>query len=643
MFCRRLFLLVFSVLLCQVLLAQLCQGSLGEPLVNITFGAGSNPGPPLNAAATTYRYTAADCPNDGFYTVRNRSDRCYGTWNSLTVDHTGDPNGYFMLVNASYDPGDFYVDTVELACSNTTYEFAAWVTNMNTPNECNGNPIRPNLTFVIAGTDGTQLQSFNTGDLPPQNTAAWRQFGFFFNLPPLVNRVVVKIRNNAPGGCGNDLALDDITFRPCGPKLTAAAAGGNLNVSLCQGVGQSVTLTGTISQGFDNPFLQWQRSNDNGRTWTSIAGANEPTLTENFPATAPAGTVLYRLTAARVENRTILACRVNSDPVTVTINQSPTITAATVAPLCEGSTLRLRATGGATYSWTSSGGFTASGETVVVDKVPLSRKGWYYVTGTDAAGCRGTDSIDVTILPAPKAILNGTVYSICEGEAVQLEAAGGDRYRWSPTAGLNSPSIANPVATPSDSTRYSVLVSNTEGCTDSASVAVNVYKQPTADAGPVREIGLGQNILLAATATGSNVLYAWSPAVAMDDATKLQPRVAPAADQVYILTVTSAAGCGVAIDSVRVIVYKGIYIPTAFTPNGDGKNDVWRIFGLSIYPSYEILVFNRWGGVVYRSKQATAAWDGTLNGRPLPAGSYPYLVRVVGEKRVWKGLLTLIR
>src|SRR5437867_856104 len=93
--------------------AQLCQGSLGDPIINITFGNGANPGAPLSAATTSYQYASNDCPNDGFYTVRNNTLNCFNsTWHTVNNDHTGDANGYFMLINASVQPGAFYLDTV---------------------------------------------------------------------------------------------------------------------------------------------------------------------------------------------------------------------------------------------------------------------------------------------------------------------------------------------------------------------------------------------------------------------------------------------------------------------------------------------------------------------------------------------------
>src|SRR5688500_18775718 len=84
--------------------AQLCNGSLGDPVVHIDFGKGSGVAPALKAATTTYSYVTTDCPGDGFYTVNNFSTRCFNnTWHSLIEDHTAnDVGGYFMLVNASF-------------------------------------------------------------------------------------------------------------------------------------------------------------------------------------------------------------------------------------------------------------------------------------------------------------------------------------------------------------------------------------------------------------------------------------------------------------------------------------------------------------------------------------------------------------
>jgi hypothetical protein len=130
---------------------QLWSGSLGDPVVDITFGSGGGIGPPLPYGVTNYTYVTKDCPQDGAYTIASSTGGCFNTtWFVLPNDHTPNSvNGYMMLINASYEPSDFYVDTVKGLCASTTYEFAAWPLNLNTPSACSGHSILANLTFSI--------------------------------------------------------------------------------------------------------------------------------------------------------------------------------------------------------------------------------------------------------------------------------------------------------------------------------------------------------------------------------------------------------------------------------------------------------------------------------------------------------------
>jgi hypothetical protein len=127
------------------------------------------------------------------------------------------------IYNASYTVGEFYRQTVSGLCGSTTYEFAAWMANILTSTACSSAGIDPNLTFRIASLSGTLLGSYSTGNIAESNTLTWKQYGFVFTTPASQTQVILKIINNAPGGCGNDLALDDITFRPCGPTISVNA------------------------------------------------------------------------------------------------------------------------------------------------------------------------------------------------------------------------------------------------------------------------------------------------------------------------------------------------------------------------------------------------------------------------------------
>ena len=162
----RLFPLFLFFFICLQLQAQQCQGSLGDPIINYTFGSGTNPGAPLSAATTAYQYKNGDCPPDGFYTIITNTNSCFGnTWHTITADHTGNnTNGYFMLVNAKIEPIAFFIDTVRGLCSNTTFQFSAWIANVLKPSACNSNGIQPNITFSIEKLDGTVLQTFNTNN-----------------------------------------------------------------------------------------------------------------------------------------------------------------------------------------------------------------------------------------------------------------------------------------------------------------------------------------------------------------------------------------------------------------------------------------------------------------------------------------------
>jgi hypothetical protein len=128
-----------------------------------------------------------------------------------------------MLIGASNTPSDFYLDTVRNLCANTTYEFAAWALNMMLPSGCSfTGGLRPNVTFNIEDLNGNILGSYNTGDIGTNASPTWVQYGFFFTTPASASSVVLRMTNNGPGGCGNDIALDDITFRACGPTTTAS-------------------------------------------------------------------------------------------------------------------------------------------------------------------------------------------------------------------------------------------------------------------------------------------------------------------------------------------------------------------------------------------------------------------------------------
>ncbi|RYY90167.1 MAG: T9SS type B sorting domain-containing protein [Chitinophagaceae bacterium] len=626
--------------------AQICTGALGDPIVNITFGGGNNPGPQLPASVVGgYQYVQGDCPNDGFYAIRNSTVNCFGnSWHDVTVDHTGDANGYFMLVNASTSPGIFFQDTIRGLCAGTTYEFSAWVLNVLRSSSCGTGAVQPNLTFRIEDLAGNLLRTYNSGTIAPSPSPQWRQFGLSFTTPPTVGTAILRIVNNAPGGCGNDLLLDDISFRACGPILTPSFIGTtNTTQAVCFGQAANLQLDVALSSGFSSPRFQWQQST-NGGPWTDIPGATTQAYNAVFPAGFAVGSYRYRLAVAESANWGTPTCTVASEPLSVLVVGRPAnLTAANSGPACAGTNVQLSANGAVTYNWSGPGGFAASGGSVPLGAVTNAQAGTYSLQAIDSYGCAWAASTNVQVLPLPiAAVLNDTV-SVCAGASITLSASGGASYAWSPADGLGDAAIAQPVATPSDTTLYEVVVTSNDGCSDTASVLVNVWPLPIANAGADRNIFIGDTLYLAGVADGGPLSASWSPAYFLASPSQLNTSAAPQQDTAYVLTVTSLLGCGQESDTMRVRVFRRIEVPNVFTPNGDGRNDRWEIEALAAYRNYTIDLFNRFGQPVLHSVNSFAGWDGTLKGKPLPVGTYYFVLSIGDTAQRLSGFVDLLR
>jgi len=634
----------FSFIYINQLEAQLCTGSLGDPVANITFGTASRA---LTFRQTSYTFNS-DCPDDGQYTIAASIPLCHtvdNSWHPLKEDHTpNDVNGMMMIVNASYNPGDFYVDTVRGLCSNTTYEFAAWIMNILAPGSvCFSNGTVPNITFSIENMDGSIIKQSTTGDIKATAFADWQQFGFFFTNSNNSD-IVLRLKNNGLGGCGNDLALDDITFRPCGPNVTAFIKNNNSSseFNICQGNAANLVLESEVSSGYPDPAYQWQQSNDNGITWSDIAGATSLSLPVSVSPTTPPASIQYRLSVGKISNINTVQCRIASNAISINVNEKPSTEITTNSPFCEGKDVILSAHKGAVYNWTGPNNFTSGDSTLILPDANSTYDGVYMVNIVSAAGCTISTNTSVKVSKSPTAVAGNDV-GICEGNSTQLQGSGGDTYQWSPPAGLSNVAIPNPVASPADSITYSLVVTNEKGCTDTAFTNVFVWKKPAANAGPNKQIMEGDTVMLEGKASGTNVTYNWTPNIHLTNAQLLQPTATPTENTTYTLHVQSLQGCGSATDDVLVRVFKKVDIPNAFSPNGDGVNDKWILKNIDAYPEADITVFNRYGQLLYKAKGNSQPWDGIYNGKPLPVATYYYEIDLKNNFPKLSGWIMLLR
>jgi gliding motility-associated-like protein len=372
-YCCLLFILTASMAYSQ------CTESLGTPIINETFGSGTSQfGPALPSGTTNMQYIENACPEDGYYSIVNYTSLCFGEWHTLT-DHTGDKNGYFMVIDASFQPSDFFVQTVNGLCDGTTYKFAAWIINMF---QISGG-INPNITFTIEKTDGTILSTYNSGDIDVTLPATWQQYGLYFQTPVGVSTVVLRMHNNAPGGQGNDLGLDDITFTPSGPKTTVGINGisGNNATILCN---NKTILSSTVGSCYIKNSYQWQISTD-GTNYNNIPGATNASYTVNLPAT---GSYQYRLNVAESGNIGNASCSANSNIFNI-IYAPPSIANISTS-ICSGSSYLL-----------------PSGKTV-------STAGLHTDTLLNSQGCDSLiTQLDLTVKPGSFSTVTA---SICQGQ-----------------------------------------------------------------------------------------------------------------------------------------------------------------------------------------------------------------------------------
>jgi gliding motility-associated-like protein len=448
--------------------------------------------------------------------------------------------------------------------------------------------------------------------------------------------------NNAPGGCGNDLVLDDITFRPCGAKVAGTIEGADVTKDLCFGDRSSVTLSGAVQPDI-NTVYQWQSSADNGSTWTDVIGATSKNYTRG--AFNAAGIYLYRLTVSQSTGISITSCRVSSNILTINVNALPLTAATNNGPVCEGKPLIVSANGGTIYDWTGPLNFKSTVQSPTITNATTSLAGKYFVTVTSSKGCVQKDSTDVSVIKGPQVTVDPTSISMCEGDRKTLNAVGTNvvSYSWEPSRGLSASNIASPVASPIDTTTYTVTAANAN-CTTTASVVVNVLKKPFANAGPDKEILEGSSVQLDGFVKGTDVSYTWSPTVYLSAANTVTPEASPPRDTTYTLRVTSNKGCGTASDQITVRVFKKLVVPNAFSPNGDGINDLWIIKHISEYNNAEVSVFNRYGSTVFFRKGVYRPWDGTYNkGNILPPGTYYYLIDLKNGQQKYVGWLLIIK
>ena len=258
------------------------------------------------------------------------------------------------------------------------------------------------------------------------------------------------------------------------------------DVNICQGQGVMLSASGGVS------YL-----------WSPPIGLSDRTIQN--PIANPPSTRTYTVIATDENGCT----DVDQVQVTVLNNPNASITQDTVE-ICLGSGTTLLATGGGTYSWSPSNGLNAT-NIANPSAMPFTTT-TYTVLVTDGNGCTDTDQVVVVVNDNTGNANAGPDQTICEGESANLSASGGVIYSWSPATGLNATNVANPIATPTTTTNYTVIATDENGCTDVDVVTINVNAEPSITTNGNQDICEGESVTLSVS---GGVSYLWSPSTGL--------------------------------------------------------------------------------------------------------------------------------
>lgn len=651
------------------------QPGFGQPVYKQDFGFGNqNPstfGIPLPASKTDFPFETTICPGAGNYTILRRVplDRCF---NNLWIELTHDANTTFelgMMMMVNNNPSSVnrvvYKDTVnKVLCPGALYRYSFAVINLdqvNGPRDCLYGPDYPVFEMRLEDDLGNLLVKDTTPPLPshpepprpPSMGYTFTEFGINFPMPAGVNRLVLKLtllHDNYL--CGDDFAVDDIQVRPLGPQVDIQFAGEPTTFvkSVCYQYNPTITVDGAMGAYYPNPSLQWQKSVD-GVTWTDIPGETGPVYTRSFSVP---DTFLIRLSGGDASTIANPNCRVVSNSLRIEIDGLPVgYTITSNSPVCAGDDLQFSAEGAATYTWTGPNGFSDHIAHPHIFNCSLRDSGMYYVEVYSLGGCHRPDSVRAIIIGTD--VHAGPDTAICLGSSVQLVASAGNSYSWTPAEGLSNTNQQGTRSTPAHTTQYTVKVTDSFGCSDTAQVLVTVRNKTEvkaiidANAYLCRPV---DSIQFSSRSEGVLNSWHWNFGNGNNSTDKDPPLqlflIAPGQyTAVARLAVRDTAGCtDTAFHFMSVEDNCYMAVPTGFTPDNDGVNDY--LYPVNAFKARDLYfrIFNRQGEMVFSSRDLYGKWDGKLKGAAQPSGVYVWMLDYTdrqGHRVSLKGTSVLIR
>ncbi|MDO8998813.1 MAG: gliding motility-associated C-terminal domain-containing protein [Bacteroidota bacterium] len=324
---------------------------------------------------------------------------------------------------------------------------------------------------------------------------------------------------------------------------------------------------------------------------------------------------------------------VQSTISTVVVNPLPVISITSPSAICRGQNALMSSSGAVTYTWNNSVNTSSQSVNPIVTTT-------YSVVGQDANGCSNTGTVLINVFTQPTLNITGTP-TVCVGNAITLSANGGINYNWNTGETTNTITIE-----PQVNSVYTVS-SGISPCNSSTIFAVTVYtpQSQTPFANPSTIIYGSSSVIYANSIAGNIFNWSYSPDISCNSCET--NTVSPNTTTIYTITATDNNGC-IVTNTVLVqvdILCGDNFVPSAFSPNGDGFNDFWCVYGNCI-TTMNLQLYNRWGEKVFESDNKNNCWDGTYNGVMQNDAVFIYQLTAIlinGEKVVKKGNVTLKR
>ncbi|SFF11780.1 hypothetical protein SAMN05518672_11821, partial [Chitinophaga sp. CF118] len=402
------------------------------------------------AGVVQYTYQSTYGLNDDYYNISNTTDQ-RTEWIKVS-DHTGTTNGAMMVINSAYAPLQFYEKKVTGLCSGSVYNFSAWLLNLNNKgifeNNCASDYKYAGVTFQVVDANNPTdvLANFRTYDvsmnLATDVTGTWQRYGGQFVIKAGVTDVLVRIINNRPGGCGNDIAIDDISFTYCSPIITAGLIGNNTNLKevLCEGTADTLTSSILPVGYFTDPVYQWEMSDNNGASWFNVPYGTPRDAMLKIPAGELKGTktvaadYLFRVRVYERGIKDSLGCANPSSPIKITILPMP-ILSLTKSQVCAGADVQLMASGGFDkFTWKDLAGYEGATRTITLTMdTNIVVYGYVFYGEGGGKTCIDSNSAKIYVTDKPVVEVAPSTVSICLGETVTYRinsTLSGKQIRW---------------------------------------------------------------------------------------------------------------------------------------------------------------------------------------------------------------------